>query len=60
MEKLVDEGLSYLGIPDAVWAKSKNDRFYTITFPVELEDSDIVIQYFKTLGVGLRFDSSIG
>ncbi len=60
MEKIVEEGLSYLGIQDAVWARSQNDRFYTITFPVELEDSDIVIQYFKTLGVGLRLDTSIG
>ena len=29
-------------------------------FPVDLEDSDIVLQHFKSFGIGLRLESSIG
>ncbi|KAJ6222573.1 hypothetical protein RDWZM_001118 [Blomia tropicalis] len=60
MEKIVEDGLSYLGIVDATWQKSQNDLYHTIIFPVELGDSDVVIQYFKSLGIGLRLDTSIG
>jgi len=60
LEKVVEDALSYLGIVDATWQKSQNGKYYTITFPVDLEDSDVVIQYFKTLGIGLRFDTSVG
>ncbi|KAF7493812.1 Uncharacterized protein SSS_07140 [Sarcoptes scabiei] len=60
LEKIMKEGLSYLGISDATWQKSFNGEYWHILFPVDLEDSDIVIQYFKSHGIGLRLTSSIG
>ncbi|CAG2103839.1 unnamed protein product [Medioppia subpectinata] len=58
-ETLVEESLTYLGIEEAVWQKSKNTSYYGISFAVDLEDSDAVIQYFKARGVGSK-GSSIG
>ncbi|OTF72220.1 DUF389 domain containing protein, partial [Euroglyphus maynei] len=60
LENIVKVGLSYLDIPDATWQKSFNGKYWHILFPVDLEDSDIVIQYFKSHGIGLRLNSSIG
>ncbi|CAG2172402.1 unnamed protein product, partial [Oppiella nova] len=58
--KLVEESLAYLGIDEAVWQKSNNNNYYNISFAVDLEDSDAVIQYFKSRGVGSKMGSSIG
>ncbi|KAH9527654.1 hypothetical protein DERF_001661 [Dermatophagoides farinae] len=58
--RLSKVGLSYLEIPDATWQKSFNGKYWHISFPVDLEDSDIVIQYFKSRGIGLHLNSSIG
>ncbi|XP_054157688.1 uncharacterized protein LOC128956032 [Oppia nitens] len=59
-ETIVEESLAYLGITDAIWQKSKNGNYSNISFYVDLEESDAVIQYFKTKEVGNKFGSSIG
>ncbi len=56
----MEDALSYLGITDASWHKSKNGNFYQVFFSVDLEDSDAVLQYFKSKGVGSKFGSTIG
>jgi len=57
---VVEDALSYLGIIDAAWTKTKNGNFSQVTFSVDLEESDAVLQYFKSRGVGSKSGSSIG
>ena len=57
---MVEESLLYLGIDEAVWLKTKNDNYYEVSFSVDLEDSDSVIQYFKSRNVGEKWPSTIG
>lgn len=58
--QIVEDSLEFLGIDDAIFQKSKNGNYCGISFAVDLEDSDAVLQYFKSRDVGSRFGSSIG
>ena len=58
--QVVKEQINFLGIRDALWEKSDNERCFHVIFPVDLEDSDFVIQHLKNFGVGIHLDSSIG
>lgn len=60
MEKIVQDGLATFGLLDATMQKSLNANYLQLLFSVDMEDSDNVIEYFKSQGIGLYLNSSIG
>lgn len=57
---MLEEALLYLGIIDATWVLSKNGKFHQVYFPCELSESDQIIQYLTSLGIGSKLGTSIG
>ena len=60
LEKILDETLTELGITNAVWINSKNNKFHNVYFPVDLYDNDSTLNYLQSKGIGVKKDSCVG
>ncbi|KAI1295681.1 Uncharacterized protein HDE_05382 [Halotydeus destructor] len=60
LKKILEDAFDELQVVDVVWYLTKNGKGYQIYFPVDLESSDAIIDYFVTKGIGVQRETFIG
>lgn len=55
----MSEILKKMKIENAIWQLSKNENFYQITFSVEVDNHEVLLELLNKWGVGERDGSSL-
>lgn len=59
-KKLLEDSFEELEINDAVWYLNKSGKGYQVTFPIDLESSDSILEYFASKRIGSSKETYIG